>query len=235
MDRKKFFIFLILFEFIIISLFSNFNIVSAATTLEWKDLPSGCPTPNEVYNSLPDDQKSLVSPDKYAFYSLTYHRITNKEVQTWKKYSYIFISDTSRFSHSQGYFMTDSGDFVLCTSHSFNTSLSSEPDNWEFSSEILTGGGWSNVYQSISLDDYHILDYYFSTFNIYDGKAYSDEHIRFLQTPPPTISMGDIVLQNKDKVLKQVVLLLPIVLVTLVSLIGLKKALQMLMNFLRKS
>lgn len=234
MDRKKFFIFLILFEFIIISLFSNFNKVSAATTLEWKDLPDGCPTPTDVYNSLPDDQKSVVSVDKYAFYSLTYHRITNTEVQSWKRYSYIFISDTSHFADKEGWYNSDC-DYVLCTFHDFNTSLSSEPDNWEFSSSILTGNDWTNVYHSISLDDYHILDYYFSTFNIYDGKAYSDEHIRFLQTPPPKISMGDIVLQNKDKVLKQVVLLLPIVLVTLVSLIGLKKALQMLMNFLRKS
>ena len=91
MDRKKFFIFLILFEFIIISLFSNFNKVSAATTLDWKDLPDGCPTPTDVYNSLPDDQKSLVSPDKYAFYSLTYHRVTNTEVQSWQRYSLSLI------------------------------------------------------------------------------------------------------------------------------------------------
>ena len=227
MDRKKFFIFLILFEFIIISLFSNFNKVSAATTLVCKDLPSGCPTPAEVYNSLPDDQKTVVSADKYAFYSITYTRNSHKE--NWKSYCYIFISDTSHFADEDGWFISDNK-YIRCTFHDFDTSLSSEPENWEFTPTILEG--WNDAFHA--LED-HEVDYYFTTFNIYDDKSYSDEHIRFLQTSPQTLTIGDIVRQNKDKVLKQVVLLLPIALVVLVSLIGLKKALQMLMNFLRKS
>ena len=226
MDRKKFFIFLILFEFIIISLFSNFNKVSAASFSEL-GVPDWIPTPSEAYDCIGSFERNYASPDKYALYRLTYVRDGRPMVS----YRYIFINAKDKFCDNDG--VIDCTDCFVCVIfNDYASDLSSKPSDTSYHFQLMDGCMGTANYHDFSN---HECTYLFSTFNIYADNSYSDDKIRFLLTSPPTLSMGDIVLQNKDKVLKQVVLLLPIALVTLVSLIGLKKALAILMNFLRKS
>lgn len=210
----------ILLTFLIFLLFICNSSVFAASITDF-DVPSGFPSPSAVYNSLPDNLKKIYSPDLYCLCAI--------DDATSREYNYYFLQEGTKFRDTEGWCQCSAKSYLRVSFPRYD--FSSVPT--DFTNFTTFESDYNDTYGSVY--DRFKCKYLFSTFNVYADRSYSDDKILFLQTSPLTLSMGEILLQNKDKVLHQVVLLLPIVLVALVSLIGLRKALQMLMNFLRKS
>lgn len=211
MDRKKFFIFLILFEFIIISLFSYTSKVFASS-ITYNN--------QEINLSLYDSNPALLLYDS--------------EENHYIYFKFFVTGYQPTLSDDVKYYCTKSDDDSLTFGAYLNSSPMDHVDlyYYDIASGSVSGliSSFATYSYTLSSSRYHCV---YKNVNVYSDSTFSalSTSSFFLLAPLAQI----VERQNLTPVLAQVVHLLPLILALLVSFIGLKKALTMLFHFLRKS
>lgn len=202
---------LIIFLIIVLSVFTLFITPSFATDTI---TITGIDNNNYTLPSFP----SGVTEHKY--YLLTYHRVSAmvKEVQ---EYTLYVFDKTINISGDYIYFDRDSSDVVKC----YTCDIYHGETSWtETVALCFQHASYDYVIDCSS----NLLKYKDSLLNVEDGF--------FLTVPTASGTLAPIVQETSlEGVLQEIVEILPIVLVIIVGLIGLRKALAMLSKVLHQS
>ena len=122
----------------------------------------------------------------------------------------------------------------LCLNTYSNTLISSAPSYFY---DVEKGADWTKTSDSGYIGGIESLNIVACTTDIYytDGKQKTDDKPFFQQTPQVGIVAQQVEEIQLSQALQEVIAILPMTLVVLVSLVGLRKGLKMLETFLRQS